>query len=316
MATGPTTIRGTQVTDGTIQRVDLDVSTVGLAVIAKVIPKDATITMTSTGADAGTGDVTIGAVIPAPAVPSVFGRTGAITAQSGDYSAFYPLLTGSYSNPSWISALAWGKITGAPAFEPALGNPSTSGYVLSSTTAGARSWINAAGGLSQVTSDTTLSGLGTAASPLAVIAVNGVTDGSNAVVGDVGQTIVQARIQTSGVTMSSSVATNICQISLTAGDWDVRGSVNVVMTSLAVNGVEIGAANISTTSATISTDGYDSQGSASNPSAAVQSFSYSMPLPPRRISLSANTTVYMVGSSGGNASTRRGYGYIEARRVR
>lgn len=48
------------------------------------------------------------------AVSSVFGRTGAITAESSDYVAFYPELTGSYSNPSWITSLAYSKLTGAP----------------------------------------------------------------------------------------------------------------------------------------------------------------------------------------------------------
>jgi len=45
---------------------------------------------------------------------TVFGRSGAVTAQAGDYSGIY---------------------------EPVLGNPSLSGQVLSSTTGGARSWI-------------------------------------------------------------------------------------------------------------------------------------------------------------------------------
>lgn len=53
-----TVVRGAQVKDGTIQRVDLDVSTVGQAVIAKAIQGNG-IAMTSTGGDAGTGDVTI-----------------------------------------------------------------------------------------------------------------------------------------------------------------------------------------------------------------------------------------------------------------
>jgi hypothetical protein len=76
------------------------------------------------------------------AITSVFGRTGVVTATIGDYTfaqigstpvslagygiadaytkvqidAGYASLTGSYSNPAWITALAWGKITGAPAF--------------------------------------------------------------------------------------------------------------------------------------------------------------------------------------------------------
>jgi hypothetical protein len=55
-----TLLRGTQVGDGSIQRVDIDVSTAGQALIRKVIA-GAGITLVSTGADAGTGDVTISA---------------------------------------------------------------------------------------------------------------------------------------------------------------------------------------------------------------------------------------------------------------
>jgi len=58
-----TMVRGSQVLDHTIQRVDLDVTTVGNAVITKLI-QGSNITLSSTGADAGTGDVTISA--PAP----------------------------------------------------------------------------------------------------------------------------------------------------------------------------------------------------------------------------------------------------------
>jgi hypothetical protein len=50
-------------------------------------------------------------------VRSVFGRTGAITAQSGDYTA------------SQVGA------------EPTLSNPPVTGYVLASTTGGVRSWV-------------------------------------------------------------------------------------------------------------------------------------------------------------------------------
>jgi len=85
------------------------------------------------------------------AVSSVFTRTGAVIANTGDYSAFYPQLSGSYANPGWITSLAWSKITGAPAFvtsaEPPLGNPASDGQVLSSTAAGVRSWITPPTGL-------------------------------------------------------------------------------------------------------------------------------------------------------------------------
>ncbi|MEZ7496477.1 hypothetical protein QO206_13345 [Leeuwenhoekiella aequorea] len=47
-------------------------------------------------------------------VNSVFGRTGIITAQQGDYSTFYPILSGSYNNPTWINQLAFSKLTSKP----------------------------------------------------------------------------------------------------------------------------------------------------------------------------------------------------------
>ncbi len=47
-------------------------------------------------------------------VNSVFGRTGIVSALEADYNAFYPLLSGSYNNPSWINQLAYSKLTGVP----------------------------------------------------------------------------------------------------------------------------------------------------------------------------------------------------------
>jgi hypothetical protein len=65
-----TLIRGKQVLDGSIQRADLDTTTVGQAVVAKLI-QGTNINLSSTGADAGTGDVTISAPLttgpPGPA---------------------------------------------------------------------------------------------------------------------------------------------------------------------------------------------------------------------------------------------------------
>lgn len=78
-------------------------------------------------------------------VPSVFGRVGAVTAQTGDYTAAQVTnavdATQNYTNPPWLTSLPFTKISGVPSFEPALGNPSSSGYVLSSTSSGTRSWV-------------------------------------------------------------------------------------------------------------------------------------------------------------------------------
>jgi hypothetical protein len=53
-----TGISGKQVKDSSIQRVDLDTTTVGQAVVAKLV-QGTNVTLSSTGADSGTGDVTI-----------------------------------------------------------------------------------------------------------------------------------------------------------------------------------------------------------------------------------------------------------------
>lgn len=53
-----TNVRGGQIRDGTVQRVDLDVGTPGQSVIARLL-QGGGIKITGTGADAGTGDVTV-----------------------------------------------------------------------------------------------------------------------------------------------------------------------------------------------------------------------------------------------------------------
>jgi hypothetical protein len=58
-----TAIRGQQVLNGSIQRVDLDTTTTGLAVTTKIV-QGTNITIASSGIDPGTGDVTISALVP------------------------------------------------------------------------------------------------------------------------------------------------------------------------------------------------------------------------------------------------------------
>jgi hypothetical protein len=55
-----TVIRGRQILDGSIQRADLDVTTGGQAVVTKIV-QGGNVALSSTGADSGTGDVTIAA---------------------------------------------------------------------------------------------------------------------------------------------------------------------------------------------------------------------------------------------------------------
>ena len=73
-----TLITGSQVNDETVQRVDLNSTTAGQAVIKKIIG-GAGISLVSTGVDAGTGDVTV-SIVDSPALT---GTPTAPTAASG-----------------------------------------------------------------------------------------------------------------------------------------------------------------------------------------------------------------------------------------
>jgi hypothetical protein len=66
-----------------------------------------------------TGTYRVNGVPLAVGVSSVFGRSGAVVAASADYTAAQVTnavsTIGSYADPAWITALAYAKITGAPA---------------------------------------------------------------------------------------------------------------------------------------------------------------------------------------------------------
>src|SRR5215471_7375207 len=72
------------------------------------------------------GDINITGAYKVNGTPVVSGvssfntRTGAVVAQSGDYTAAMVTnavdKTQSYPNPAWITSIAWAKVTGAPAF--------------------------------------------------------------------------------------------------------------------------------------------------------------------------------------------------------
>jgi hypothetical protein len=79
-----TVIRGAQIKDSTVQRHDLDTSTVGQAVVTKVV-QGSGITLSSTGADSGTGDVTVAA----SAIPlASSAQSGLLNQTSGNTTDF------------------------------------------------------------------------------------------------------------------------------------------------------------------------------------------------------------------------------------
>ena len=139
----------------------------------------------------------------------------------------------------------------------------------------------------------------------------GVTDGSNANAGVVGE-YVSSQVTATSTGLTSGVAANATSISLTAGDWDVSGAVFVNQASGTT--LSLVYASINTTSAT-------NQGAVTGYSTYLQTtFTTSggcgTPVPTLRLSLSSTTTVYLVVAATFAVSTAGAGGFLRARRVR
>jgi hypothetical protein len=146
--------------------------------------------------------------------------------------------------------------------------------------------------------------------------VKGVTDGSNAAAGNVGEQ-VSASV-TTAVTLTTGVSINIATLALTAGDWSVSG---VIIFNEAANTVPTAlAAAISMTSATLPTAAQVAAGTGNatqyNLAFTKGPISQTMQAGVCRVSVSAGTTVYLVAQAAFSTAGLTATGYISARRVR
>jgi Spherulation-specific family 4/Collagen triple helix repeat (20 copies) len=137
----------------------------------------------------------------------------------------------------------------------------------------------------------------------------GVTDGSNAAAGQVGEVILGQRLAAAAVSIPNAAAANITQITLSPGDWDVVGTV-CCTSGGGVSYINI-AVWISLNSASIT--GVDTslvpiQG-ASGPNAALAA-------PAQRFNVTSSTTIYLVVQVNYTGTTATGMGMMYARRVR
>lgn len=136
----------------------------------------------------------------------------------------------------------------------------------------------------------------------------GVTNGSNATAGSVGELISATGTSTA---ITTTTATNATSISLTAGDWDVQSVIQYTPGSGAT--VTTVTTSVSTTSAT--------QGSFPTVNVMTGSFNNSLgsvgiASPIARLNITSTTTVYAVGLAIFSGGTCNFQGFIRARRVR
>lgn len=106
------------------------------------------------------------------------------------------------------------------------------------------------------------------------------------------------------VSLTTATPANVATLSLTAGVWDVYGSVNINFGSATTTASSVG---INSTSATLPTDGTSvAIGQISTTTTSVAGVS----IPPKRFVLSATTNVYLVASATFSAGTAAAWGQI------
>lgn len=143
-------------------------------------------------------------------------------------------------------------------------------------------------------------------------AITGITDGSNAGAGIIGEIITSSISQGSAVSLTTTAIANITSITLTAGDWDVHA--NAMFGGGAITGVQF-QGFIGTVT------GNDATGRD-----LAKNTCYAMPplagsdsgctLPVYRVNISTTTTYYLKANATFTIGSAIAYGTIEARRIR
>ena len=145
------------------------------------------------------------------------------------------------------------------------------------------------------------------------IPLQGTNTNDDAAAGYVGEYITASVALGSAVGLTTSTATNVTSISLTAGDWDVDGAVYYTAGATTVNTV---GQWVSTTSATLPTPPGFGMTFMRATFAMSGTSNNGFLVGPTRFSLAATTTVYLSCFTGFSADTLAAYGMIRARRVR
>ena len=157
-----------------------------------------------------------------------------------------------------------------------------------------------------------------ATSGVGVPTLTGTTTNDNATLGVVGEFITSNIPLGSAISLTTNLAANVTSISLTAGDWDIEGSVDFSLTGVTATQLVCGASLVSATLPTqaggsgLGTDAWINLPLTLTgiSSTIVSNF------PSTRVSIAGTTTVFLIAQIGFSLGTVTGYGSIRARRVR
>jgi hypothetical protein len=170
---------------------------------------------------------------------------------------------------------------------------------------------------SSTTKQVTVANL-TAGRAISATGIIGTTTNNNADAGSVGEVISSSVAVGSAVSLTDATGgftgKTITSISLTAGDWDVFGSVGV--NSAATTNFTSIAGGINTVTDTLNS-AYEEEtrfryGTAGLVPGTVISFTF----PTTRVSIASTTTYYLIGYASFTVSTATAFGRITARRAR
>lgn len=149
--------------------------------------------------------------------------------------------------------------------------------------------------------------------------IPGTTTNSSATAGNIGEYVSASVASGSAISLTNNTPVNITSISLTAGDWDVEGTVYytggstttvMYMTSsisLTTGALDLGVGNFGLLPGFNSVPYSPTSGSSQG---------ISIVSPVVRKSLASTTTIFLVAQSGFATSTTSAFGFLRARRVR
>ncbi|HJY89164.1 MAG TPA: hypothetical protein VJ255_02760 [Candidatus Acidoferrum sp.] len=141
--------------------------------------------------------------------------------------------------------------------------------------------------------------------------VVGVTNGSNASLGQVGEVISALRLSTAALTLTTGIGVNIATINLTPGDWDVQGNAWFAVGVSATN-LQAGITNVSATIPAETSIGLTRV----TENIALAGGGQMRSISPCRVNVTVNTTYYLYASLSFPSGTCTVYGSIWARRAR
>jgi hypothetical protein len=140
-------------------------------------------------------------------------------------------------------------------------------------------------------------------------AASGLTQGTAPSAGFVGEQIRATVASGAPVTVNNSTITNITNISLTPGIWDVTGILG--FSNTAITGTNF-AMSVNTVSATLGTTGDNVTSSGTAPSVAANLF---LTVPAWRVTISATTICYLIAYAVYTVGSLTAFGRISATRV-